>query len=128
MKYNKDNCPFCNGNENREIIARSVHAFAIFDKYPVNNGHALIIPNRHCGDYFDLTEEEQAECFRLLNEVKLILEKDFKPEGFNVGINVGEVAGQTVPHVHIHLIPRYAGDVERPLGGVRGVIPHKKEY
>jgi diadenosine tetraphosphate (Ap4A) HIT family hydrolase len=128
MKYNEHNCPFCNWEANREIIAKSELAFAIFDKYPVNNGHALIIPNRHCSNYFDLTVEEQVDCFHLLNEIKLIIERDFKPDGFNVGINVREVAGQTVPHVHIHLIPRYSGDVERPLGGVRGVIPHKKEY
>lgn len=128
MKYNEDNCPFCNSSASREIIARSDNAFAIFDKYPVNLGHALIIPNRHCPDYFDLTGEEQAECFRLLNDVKRIVANHHNPDGFNIGINIGTMAGQTVPHVHIHLIPRYAGDVERPLGGVRGVIPHKKEY
>lgn len=128
MKYNITNCPFCNADDGREIIARSEHAFAIYDKYPVNEGHALIIPTRHCSDYFELTETEQADCFSLLNEVKKIIEQKFKPDAFNIGINVGEKAGQTVPHVHIHLIPRYSGDVERPLGGVRGVIPHRKEY
>lgn len=128
MKYNETNCPFCNHDDGREIIARSERAFAIYDKYPVNEGHALIIPARHCSDYFELTETEQAECFQLLNDVRKILQNEYRPDGFNVGINVGEKAGQTVPHVHIHLIPRYSGDVERPLGGVRGVIPHKKEY
>jgi diadenosine tetraphosphate (Ap4A) HIT family hydrolase len=100
----------------------------IFDKFPVSTGHALIIPNRHTSSYFDLSPEEQSYCMQLLNEVKQMVTEQFSPDGFNVGINVHEAAGQTVPHVHIHLIPRYHGDVANPLGGVRGVIPDKKEY
>jgi len=121
-------CPFCNPDSERELIVESATAYAIYDKYPVSAGHALIIPKRHCTDYFDLSFREQAACIFMLNTVKEIISVKFKPDGFNVGINVSEAAGQTVPHVHIHLIPRYNGDVEEPRGGVRGVIPNKQKY
>ncbi|HET8810344.1 MAG TPA: bifunctional class I SAM-dependent methyltransferase/HIT family protein [Flavobacteriaceae bacterium] len=124
----KTDCPFCNPEAERELIVESATAYAIFDKFPVNDGHTLIIPKKHCADYFDLTFKEQSACIFMLNKVKEILEKRFKPEGFNVGINIGNKAGQTVNHVHIHLIPRYEGDVEDPAGGVRGVIPDKQNY
>jgi diadenosine tetraphosphate (Ap4A) HIT family hydrolase len=124
----KSDCPFCNPDSERELIVESATVFAIYDKFPVNDGHALIIPKRHCEDYFDLTFKEQAACIFMLNKVKEIVLSKFSPDGFNVGINVGEKAGQTVDHVHIHLIPRYKGDVEEPRGGVRGVVPYKKEY
>lgn len=94
----------------------------------MNPGHALVIPKRHCADYFELSVEEQEGCWRLLNEVKRLVADRFSPDGFNVGINVGAIAGQTVPHVHLHLIPRYRGDVEEPRGGVRGVIPSRQQY
>lgn len=129
LKRNENpDCPFCNPDFDRELIVESPNAYAIYDKFPVNEGHSLIIPKRHCEDYFDLTFEEQTECVFMLNKVKEIVSKRFKPDGFNVGINVGEKAGQTVNHVHIHLIPRYDGDVEEPRGGVRGVIPNKRNY
>ena len=121
-------CPFCNPDKDRELIVESATAYAIYDKFPVTDGHALIIPKRHCEDYFDLTFKEQSACMFMLNKVKEIVSSRFKPDGFNVGINVGEKAGQTVNHVHIHLIPRYNGDVEDPRGGVRGVIPEKQKY
>ncbi|MBM3454019.1 MAG: HIT family protein [Bacteroidetes bacterium] len=121
-------CPFCTLPSNRAMIAKSVMAYAIFDKFPVSKGHALVIPARHCANYFDLTLEEQTDCLVLLNEVKAILQKQFNPDGFNVGINIHAAAGQTVPHAHIHLIPRYQGDVQQPRGGVRGVIPGKQSY
>ena len=121
-------CPFCNPDSDREIIVESATAYAIYDKFPVNKGHALIIPKRHFADYFDLTFKEQAACIFMLNKVKEIVSKKFQPNGFNIGINVGEKAGQTVHHVHIHLIPRYNGDVEEPRGGVRAVIPNKQKY
>jgi len=103
-------------------------SFAIYDGFPVNEGHALIIPKRHTANYFDLSLEEQKDCIELLNRVKDIVQEKYNPAGFNVGININEVAGQSVPHVHIHLIPRYEGDVEEPRGGVRGVILSKKSY
>ena len=129
LKINQDSdCPFCNPDSGRELIVETETAFAIYDKFPVNNGHSLIIPKRHCSDYFELTFKEQASCMFMLNKVKEIVSETFNPDGFNIGINIGEKAGQTVNHVHIHLIPRYKGDVEEPRGGVRGVIPSKQKY
>jgi diadenosine tetraphosphate (Ap4A) HIT family hydrolase len=128
IKRENTDCPFCNPDPKRELILESATAFAIFDKFPVNNGHALIIPKRHCADYFQLSFKEQSACWYILNATKKVLEEKFKPEGFNVGINVNEQAGQTISHVHIHLIPRYLGDIDNPEGGVRGVIPGKQIY
>ena len=119
-------CPFC--NLEREKILESELSFAIYDGFPVNEGHALIIPKRHTANYFDLSLEEQKDCIELLNRVKGIVQEKYNPAGYNVGININEAAGQTVPHVHIHLIPRYEGDVEEPRGGVRGVIPERRNY
>jgi diadenosine tetraphosphate (Ap4A) HIT family hydrolase len=121
-------CPFCNPDNERELIVESATAYAIYDKFPVNNGHALIIPKRHSADYFELSFKEQSACIFMLNKVKEIVSEKFNPDGFNIGINVGERAGQTINHVHIHLIPRYNGDVEEPSGGVRCVIPSKQKY
>lgn len=121
-------CPFCYPDSNRELIAESATAYAIFDKFPVSNGHVLIIPKKHCPSYFQLSFKEQSACWFMLNKVKEILTNEFNPDGFNVGININQVAGQTIPHVHIHLIPRYENDVKDPEGGVRGVIPEKKNY
>jgi len=128
MKYTAENCPFCTNESDRELILESDTVFAIFDKFPVSKGHALIIPKRHCADYFDLSTEEQVNCFDLLNKVQKLISAQFKPDGFNIGVNVNEAGGQTIPHVHIHLIPRYKGDIANPEGGIRGVIPGKKEY
>ena len=101
-------------------------AYSIYDKFPVGLGHALIVPKRHCADYFELTLEEQSACWIMVNTVNQILVQKYNPDGFNVGFNVNEEAGQTISHVHIHLIPRYKGDVKDPEGGVRGVIPKKR--
>jgi diadenosine tetraphosphate (Ap4A) HIT family hydrolase len=125
MNENKP-CPFC--NLEREKILESELSFAIYDGFPVNEGHLLIIPKRHTANYFDLSLEEQKDCIELLNRVKLIVQAKYNPAGFNVGININEAAGQTVSHVHIHLIPRYEGDVEETRGGVRGVIPERRNY
>jgi ATP adenylyltransferase len=127
IRKNTD-CPFCNPEPERELILESAKAYAMYDKFPVSNGHALIIPKRHCADYFQLSFKEQSACWFILNKTKEILMKKFSPDGFNIGININESAGQTIPHVHIHLIPRYYGDVEIPEGGVRGVIPEKRIY
>jgi diadenosine tetraphosphate (Ap4A) HIT family hydrolase len=127
-KFNQLDCPFCNPDSERELILESATAYAIFDKFPVNQGHTLIIPKKHCSDYFELSFKEQAACWYMLNKAKEVLTKQFNPDGFNIGININESAGQTVPHVHIHLIPRYKGDVKEPRGGVRGVIPEKQKY
>jgi len=125
MNENKP-CPFC--NVEREIILETEMSFAIYDGFPVNDGHSLIIPKRHTANYFDLSLEEQKDSIELLNLVRVIVQEKYNPAGFNVGININEAAGQTVPHVHIHLIPRYEGDVEEPRGGVRGVVPRMKNY
>lgn len=127
ININSD-CPFCNPDKDRVLILESATAYAIYDKFPVNKGHALIIPKKHVSNYFELTFKEQSACWFVLNSVQKIVQEKFNPDGFNIGINIKELAGQTISHVHIHLIPRYKGDVENPRGGVRGVIPSKKEY
>jgi diadenosine tetraphosphate (Ap4A) HIT family hydrolase len=127
-RQKETDCPFCKPDQERELITESATAFAIWDKYPVNEGHALIIPKRHISNYFDLSFRAQAACWFMTNFVKDVVRSIYDPHGFNVGINVNEAAGQTVSHVHIHLIPRYEGDLENPRGGVRGVIPEKRAY
>lgn len=123
-----DVSPFLVGEETREMIFESATAFSFFDKYPVTAGHTLIVPKRLVPNYFDLSFKEQSACWLMANKVKIELQKRFKPNGFNIGININESAGQTIFHSHIHIIPRYNGDVEEPKGGVRGVVPDKKNY
>jgi diadenosine tetraphosphate (Ap4A) HIT family hydrolase len=101
---------------------------AVADAFPVSAGHTLIIPQRHISSYFELTAEEAAAVYDLLREMKDYLTVLLEPAGYNIGINVGAMAGQTVAHVHVHLIPRYAGDVADPVGGVRSIIPGKGRY
>lgn len=123
-----NNCVFCAVETDRALITETATVFAIYDKYPVSNGHALVIPKRHVANYFDLSTKEQQACWFVANRVQQILQHQFNPDGFNVGININEAAGQTVSHAHIHLIPRYLGDVENPRGGIRGVILGKGDY
>lgn len=118
-------CPFCSSDD---IILGNELAYVRFDNNPVTRGHCLVIPFRHVADFFATTEEERRAMLTLAEAAKQMLDRDFAPQGYNLGINVGEVAGQTVPHVHLHLIPRYPGDVENPRGGVRGVIPARQNY
>ena len=118
-------CPFCNPDSERELIVESATSYAIFDKFPVSEGHTLIIPKKNCSDYFELTFKDQSACILMLNRVKQIIWERFRPDGFNVGINISEAAVQTVPHVPIHLIPRNNGDGKSPRGGV---IPDKQNY
>ena len=121
-------CPFCVIENSREIIAENELSLAFYDGFPVSPGHALIIPKRHVSSFFDLSEEERLDMLKLADLVKMILDSKFHPGGYNIGVNVGESAGQSVFHVHMHIIPRYTGDVENPKGGVRGVIPAKQNY
>ncbi len=121
-------CVFCNLDSNKELISETATAVAFLDSFPVNPGHTLIIPKRHVTDYFELTIHQQRALWLVVNRCKALIQKRFNPDGFNVGINVGETAGQSIFHVHIHLIPRYKGDVENPRGGIRGVVPGKKDY
>tara|TARA_B100000927_G_scaffold80383_1_gene64365 strand:- start:818 stop:1192 length:375 start_codon:yes stop_codon:yes gene_type:complete len=123
-----NDCVFCNLDESRIEIENDL-ALSFKDLYPVTNGHTLVIPKRKVQSFFDLTEEETAAMFELLHLQKEDLKnKDSSITGFNIGINDGEDAGQTIMHCHIHLIPRRSGDMEDPSGGVRGVIPEKQSY
>ena len=119
------NCIFC---EMKEYVLENELAYAIYDKYPVGKGHMLFIPKRHVKYFFDITKEEREAIFELIDEGKRLLDEKYSPDSYNVGINCGEYAGQTVMHVHVHLIPRYIGDMKDPRGGVRGVIPDKMKY
>lgn len=123
-----EDCPFCAPDPKGELITESATVFAILDKFPVSSGHTLIIPKKHIADYFELSAHTKTACWLVADRVKALLTERFHPDGFNIGINCGAAAGQTVGHVHIHLIPRYAGDVENPTGGVRHVIPGKGDY
>ena len=109
-------------------LLESEIGFVIYDGFPVSEGHCLIVPHRVYANYFDSTEEEIVGLQALVVEAQKLLREKFSPDGFNVGINCGEAAGQTVPHMHIHVIPRYEGDMDNPRGGVRGVIPSKQKY
>lgn len=121
------NCIFCNPDE-EDIVLKNVHGYARYDGFPVSPGHLLVIPYRHVSNLFELTDEEIGGLWSLVKEGREFLDEKYHPDGFNVGVNVGETAGQSIFHVHIHLIPRYLGDVEDPKGGVRGVIPGKMRY
>jgi len=121
-------CPFCNLRSEQTVLLENSECRAILDAFPVAPGHTLIIPRRHIANYFDLTVEEQQYLWTMVGECKQYLQNSYHPDGFNIGINIGNAAGQTIPHVHIHLIPRYTGDTPSPKGGVRGVIPCKQSY
>ena len=118
-------CPFCS---DEDAVIGNAQAYARFDKYPVTPGHLLLITRRHVPDFFQISADERRAMFALLDQAKGLLDERFAPQGYNIGVNVGEVAGQTIPHVHLHLIPRYRGDAPNPRGGVRGVIPAKQSY
>jgi diadenosine tetraphosphate (Ap4A) HIT family hydrolase len=120
-------CPFCSLPADRTVLS-SANAIALRDAYPISPGHTLIVPRRHIGSFFEATTQERAELLALLDEAKRELDAQFTPAAFNIGINDGPAAGQTVPHLHIHLIPRYVGDRTDPRGGVRWIIPDKADY
>ncbi|MFC1671487.1 HIT family protein [Spirochaetota bacterium] len=122
-----EKCPFCSSSDD-EVVLKNELAYAKYDEYPVNKGHILIIPFRHYSNYFGSTIDERNSLFDLVEECKQLCDKEYKPDGYNVGVNINESAGQTIFHVHIHLIPRYTGDMKEPRGGVRGVIPGKQKY
>ena len=128
MNNKIDDCIFCSIPRDR-IISENDLTFAIRDNYPVTTLHSLIIPKRHVIDYFDLTNDELIACNDLIQKVKeQTLNKDKSVKAFNIGTNAGKMAGQSIMHCHIHLIPRRKGDVENPQGGVRSVIPKKQHY
>jgi diadenosine tetraphosphate (Ap4A) HIT family hydrolase len=111
-----------------DCVASNSLAFAIRDAYPVSRGHTLVVPFRLIATWFDASKEEKAAIIELIDSVRAQLDAEFHPDGYNVGFNVGEAAGQTVMHLHVHVIPRYRGDVADPRGGVRHVIPGKGNY
>ena len=121
-------CFFCKCLSNKDYILENDYAFAKFDDFPVSNGHIEIIPKRHIKSWWDTTLEEKNDIFSLLDKVKKILDEKYHPDAYNIGMNLGEEAGQSIMHLHVHLIPRYKGDVENPRGGVRGIIPTKQNY
>lgn len=123
----KASCVFCQMDQ-KAIVFENELAFAFYDKFPVQKGHLLIVPKRHAETYFDATDEEIAAIHHLIRQGKERLEQENKPDGYNIGVNVGYYGGQTVMHLHFHLIPRYAGDIADPRGGIRKAIPNLVPY
>jgi len=121
-------CRFCPAKIRPLVVAELDSVWAVRDRHPVSEGHHLIIPKRHAPDWFSMTERERRDAEALLLILKSRISADRTVTGFNIGMNCGESAGQTVFHAHIHLIPRRDGDTPHPLGGVRGVIPDKMSY
>ena len=121
------NCFFCNLDPSR-IFIHNEHCIVIRDGFPISPGHTLVIPRRHVGSFFDLSAEERQALMALLDSAKQSLDAVYRPDAYNIGINDGPAAGQTVPHVHVHLIPRYEGDRDDPRGGVRWIMPDKAKY
>jgi diadenosine tetraphosphate (Ap4A) HIT family hydrolase len=122
-----DICPFCN-LDSSQIILSNTYAVVINDGFPISPGHSLIIPKRHIQSFFEATNEEHAAFLELLVKARELLHQKYKPDAFNIGINDGFAAGQTIMHLHIHLIPRYKGDMPDPRGGVRLIFPEKADY
>lgn len=119
-----DGCPFCKPYGD-DIVAKNALCYARWDRFPVSKGHLLIIPFRHVPDYFSLTPEEKAAIVSLIDDCKTVVDENFRPDGYNIGYNIGSVAGQGVMHCHCHFIPRYRGDTDNPRGGVRRVVAGK---
>ncbi len=120
-------CPFCGLDEAR-LLATNALAVVKPDAYPLTKGHVLVIPRRHVASFFDCSADERAAMMQLIDEVKVLLDRQHAPDGYNIGLNNGVAAGQTVMHVHMHVIPRYAGDATDPRGGVRWIFPEKAAY
>jgi diadenosine tetraphosphate (Ap4A) HIT family hydrolase len=120
-------CPFCSLPESR-IVEENAWARWIHDGFPVSPGHSLVVPRRHVKSFFDISGEEKQAMLALLERAKSTVDRERQPSGYNIGINDGQAAGQTVMHLHMHLIPRYEGDVPDPRGGVRWVLPENADY
>ena len=120
-------CPFCNPDQEK-VFYRGERVIGLWDAFPVSPGHALLVPRRHIAEWFAASPEEQAELMRAVGVARAAIETEHQPDGYNIGINIGRAAGQTVFHLHVHVIPRYEGDVPDPRGGVRHVIPAKANY
>ncbi len=124
MTRDKPYCPFCNPY-GEEVVAQNALCYARWDAFPVTRGHLLIIPFRHTPDYFSLSIEEKQAITDLIDVCRGVIEDNFQPAGYNIGCNIGTVAGQSIMHCHCHLIPRYPGDTDNPKGGVRRVVAGK---
>lgn len=122
-----DTCPFCSLPAER-IIVTNEHALAIRDAFPVSDGHTLVLPRRHIESWFDTTNVEKNALFSLIDYVKISIDIEYEPDAYNIGINDGSAAGQTIFHLHLHVIPRYLGDRTDPRGGVRWLLPEKARY
>ena len=120
-------CPFCPPKDH-EVLETHALAVAIKDSFPLTCGHSLVVPRRHVASFFELTAEEKLAIVELLDRAKAALDREYAPDGYNIGINDGVAAGQTVMHLHVHLIPRYKGDTDDPRGGVRWIFPGKADY
>ena len=123
-----NNCFFCKSINNKDFLLENELAVARFDDFPVNNGHLEVITKRHVKDWWQTTLEEKIAIFNLLDEAKKIIDERYNPDGYNIGMNLGEKAGQSIMHLHVHLIPRYDGDVKNPRGGLRTVIQERQNY
>ena len=121
-------CVFCARAGSREVVMGNELAAAIADSFPISPGHMLIVPRRCEPDFLKLTQAEQWAVWSLVDPVRAVIESLHKPDGYNIGINIGAAAGQTIAHAHLHVIPRYAGDIEDPRGGVRWILPSKARY
>lgn len=123
-----DDCPFCQRIAEGDASVGNPLAVAFPDAYPISPGHMLVVPRRHEPEFFDLTPDEQGQMLALACELQRRFAEELGFDGVNLGVNCGEVAGQTVPHAHLHFIPRYRGDVAEPAGGIRWIIPDKARY
>lgn len=121
-------CVFCDKIKNNEVIKLTDEWMCIEDAYPVSPGHMLIIPKKHVASIDSISLTEWQSLYQSIKQCKAIINEKYNPDGFNIGINQGEAAGQTINHLHVHIIPRYKGDMGNPRGGVRGVIPDKQKY
>ncbi|MEA5573723.1 bifunctional class I SAM-dependent methyltransferase/HIT family protein [Calothrix sp. UHCC 0171] len=126
QRHSSNNCIFCNPYKHLTLLCESATTYAIFDGYPLSKGHVLVIPKRHVSNYFELPLKEQSACWLMVNKIQEMLNKEFAPDGFNVGMNVNKHAGQNVMHASIHIIPRYQGDAAGVKSGMRCVIPKGK--
>ncbi len=123
-----ETCRFCSATPHRCILIEGKNGFVALDRHPVSDGHFLVIPYRHFSNFFEINNEELNELWLLASQGKEMIDEKYHPDGYNIGINIGKWAGQSIPHLHIHVIPRYKGDVENPKGGIRGIIPERKLY
>jgi diadenosine tetraphosphate (Ap4A) HIT family hydrolase len=125
--HDHHDCPLCGVAADR-VVAESEATITVRDQYPVSPGHTLVVPKRHIDSIFDVTGEEQAEIVAAVRDAKHALDEEFAPDGFNIGVNAGAAAGQTVMHAHVHVIPRFKGDAADPRGGIRHCVPGKGYY